>query len=92
MSVHRAVECLSRGDLLCVASVIRDVVESSIRSLESAYANALDMIVTGTVMIADDIADLGRLDRPHHWIWGVILVVVGIVVLALVLLRLFLPV
>jgi hypothetical protein len=92
MSVHRAVECLSRGDLLCVAVAIRDAVESSIRSLESAYANALDMIVTGTAMIADDIADLGKLDRPHHWIWGVILVVVGIVVLALVLLWLFAPV
>jgi arginyl-tRNA--protein-N-Asp/Glu arginylyltransferase len=92
MSVHRAVECLSRGDLLCVASAIRDVVESSIRSLESAYANAIDMIVTGTVMIADDIADLGKLDRPHHWIWGVVLVIVGVVVLALVLLLLFLPV
>jgi len=91
MSVHRAVECLSRGDLLCAASAIRDVVESSIRSLESAYANALDMIVTGTAMIADDIADLGKLDRPHHWIWGVVLVVVGVVVLALVLLWLFPP-
>jgi len=91
MSVHRVVECISRGDLLCVAVAIRDIVESSIRSLESAYANVLDMIVTGTTMIADDIADFGRLDRPHHWLWGVILVVAGVVALALILLWLFLP-
>jgi len=91
MSVHRAVECLSRGDVAGFISAVKDLVESSTRSLESAYANAVDMVATGLAMIADDILDFGKLDRLHHWLLGLILVIVGIVVLLVVIVLLFLP-
>jgi hypothetical protein len=89
MSVHRAVESLSRGDIAGFISAVKDLVDSSIKSVENAYANAVDMVTTGLAMIADDILDFGKLDRPHHWLWGLILVVVGIVVLLVVVVLLF---
>jgi hypothetical protein len=91
MSVHKAVECLSRGDVAGFISAVKDLIESSAKSLESAYANAVDMVTTGLAMVADDILDFGKLDRLHHWLLGLILVIVGIVVLLVVIVLLFAP-
>jgi hypothetical protein len=91
MSVHKAVECLSRGDVAGFMLAVKDLIESSAKSLESAYANAVDMVTTGLAMIADDILDFGKLDRLHHWLLGLILVIVGIVVLLVVIALLFTP-
>jgi hypothetical protein len=44
------------------------------------------MITTGAAMIVDDIADFPRLDRPHHWLWGLIFIIVGIVIMTIAML------
>lgn len=49
---------------------------------------AAEALALGLSMIADDARDLGRLDRPHHWLWGLLLAALGAALLALPLIPL----
>jgi hypothetical protein len=82
---------IARGDVVSFVKHLRELVESSIRSVENAIYNAVDMIASGVAMVMDDVRDFGRVDRPHHWIWGFVLALVGAVVLAVALYFLFKP-
>jgi len=31
----------------------------------------------GVMLVQDDIKDVGKLDRPHHWQWGTLLYVLS---------------
>jgi hypothetical protein len=83
LSWHEVVECISRWDLVCVGNKVKDIIVSSVNSVRDAAIHAIDMVATGAAMIADDIADFPRLDRPHHWLWGLIFVIIGVVIVAL---------
>jgi hypothetical protein len=74
--------------MVCVATKVKDIILSSIRSVKDSIIYAIDMMATGAAMIADDIADFPRLDRPHHWIWGLIFIIVGIVIITIAMLML----
>lgn len=88
MSWHEVVNCFSRGDLVCVGNKVKDIIVSSIRSARDAAIHAIDMMATGAAMIMDDIADFPRLDRPHHWMWGLLFIIMGIVIIAIAVLML----
>jgi hypothetical protein len=47
-------------------------------------------IVSGIVLLFDDISDFGRVDRPHHYHWGILLLIGGALLLAMGLARLIL--
>jgi len=51
-------------------------------------------LVSGVVLLFDDVKDFGDLSRPHHYMWGILLVVGGVMVLgvgfARVVLKLYL--
>jgi hypothetical protein len=82
MSITTAIECLSRANILCFANSLRAAIESSIRDPVNAFISAIDALSAGASMLIDDIMDVGKFDRVHHWMWGVILIIVGIIVLA----------
>jgi hypothetical protein len=86
LSWHEVADCLSRWDLVCVANKVKDIIVSSATSARDSIIHAIDMITTGAAMIVDDIADFPRLDRPHHWLWGLIFIIVGIVIMAIAML------
>jgi len=50
-------------------------------------------LVAGAVLLFDDVSDFGKLDRPHHYFWGILLLIGGAIILGLtfvrVVLRLF---
>jgi hypothetical protein len=85
MSITTAVDCLSRGDFACFANSVRSTVESFINDPVGAVANAIDAISAGASMIVDDIMDFGMLDRVHHWLVGLIVLVLGIIALVVVI-------
>jgi hypothetical protein len=88
VSITAAIECLSRGDIACFANSLRAAVESSIKDPVNAFISAIDAISSGASMLIDDIMDFGRFDRPHHWMWGIVLIVVGIIALVVVVILL----
>ena len=47
-------------------------------------------IVSGIVLLFDDVSDFGRVDRPHHYHWGILLLIGGALLLAMGLARLIL--
>jgi len=38
-------------------------------------------IVSGVVLLFDDVRDFGDLSRPHHYMWGILLIVGGAIAL-----------
>jgi hypothetical protein len=90
MSWYEIIDSISRGDYVSAAYRIKDIVMSSIKDVSNAYSNAVDMISAGMAMLIDDIKDFPRLDRPHHWIWGIILMIVGVIVLIIAIVLLIL--
>jgi len=58
----------------------------STKSLDEAIYSSLNMLTAGFSMLLDDIKDLGKVDRPHHWMWGLMLAVAGATLLGLLLL------
>lgn len=38
-------------------------------------------LVSGVVLLFDDVRDFGDLSRPHHYIWGILLFVGGVIAL-----------
>jgi len=89
--ISDVIDSLARGDTISFMREIKRVVVSSIRSAEDAVYNAIDMLTSGVAMVADDIKDFGKLDRPHHWLWGIILAVAGIIMLGVALYFLLKP-
>jgi len=89
--ISDVIDSLARGDTISFMREIKRVVESSIRSAEDAIYNAIDMLTSGVAMVVDDIKDFGKLDRPHHWLWGVILAIAGIIMLGVALYFLLKP-
>ena len=80
--VREALEALAEGrwdELVKALSSIR------ISTWEDAVAAAVDAIASGASMLLDDARDLGRLDRPHHWLWGLALVLAGTLILPLLI-------
>jgi drug/metabolite transporter (DMT)-like permease len=47
-------------------------------------------IVSGVILLFDDISDFGKVDRPHHYHWGILLLIGGALLLAIGLARLIL--
>jgi hypothetical protein len=86
MSLTAAVECLARGDVAGFINNVRTSIEAFASDPVSAMTNAIDAVATGASMIVDDIADLGRFDRVHHWHWGLLLLVLGLVAIAVAVL------
>ena len=85
MSWRATVECLASRNIACAVDNIRQIIKASMSSIHDAYFHAMDMIATGTAMLMDDIADFGKTDRPHHWMWGLILAVAGALLVAVIL-------
>jgi phosphoglycerol transferase MdoB-like AlkP superfamily enzyme len=90
MTLAKAIKCLADGDISCFIHTLKDIASSSTKSLSDAYSNAIDMITTGMAMFIDDIMDFPKTDRPHHWMWGLILVIAGIIILILAAVFIFL--
>jgi len=88
VSITTAIECLSKANIPCFANSLRAVVESSIKDPTNAFISAVDALSAGASMLIDDIMDVGRFDRIHHWMWGVLLIIVGIIVLIVVVILL----
>jgi len=40
-------------------------------------------LATGAVLLFDDVGDFGEVDRPHHWQWGILLILLAVVVIAI---------
>jgi len=38
-------------------------------------------IVSGVVLLFDDVRDFGDLSRPHHYMWGILLIIGGAIAL-----------
>ena len=38
-------------------------------------------LVSGVVLLFDDVRDFGDLSRPHHYMWGILLIVGGAIAL-----------
>jgi hypothetical protein len=86
VSLADAVESFGRGDWGALASAVADIIRRALRSVEEAYAAAIDAITTGFAMIIDDVKDIGLLDRLHHWIIGLVILFVGVIALILIFL------
>jgi len=44
-------------------------------------------MIVGAVLLFDDVSDFGKLDRPHHYFWGILLLIGGAIVLGLAFMR-----
>ena len=44
-------------------------------------------LVSGTILLFDDVKDFGDLSRPHHYMWGILLIIGGAMALAVGLLN-----
>lgn len=75
----------SQGAGGALASVA-DAVYRSLWDAGEAVANLLEAIASGVAMALHDAADFGLLDRLHHWLIGVVLVVAALLALILALL------
>ena len=38
-------------------------------------------LVSGVVLLFDDVRDFGDLSRPHHYMWGILLIIGGAIAL-----------
>lgn len=47
-------------------------------------------LVAGAVLLFDDVSDFGKLDRVHHYFWGILLIIGGALILGLALARVIL--
>lgn len=47
-------------------------------------------IVSGVVLLFDDVSDFGKVNRPHHYHWGILLLIGGALLLAMGLAKLIL--
>ena len=45
----------------------------------------ISTLIGGIFMLFDDVKDFGRIERLHHWQYGVILVVLGAITIAIAL-------
>jgi hypothetical protein len=81
VSLASALEAFARGDLRGLATALAGYLAEGLAGTESAFVAAVDALATGLAMVADDLADLGRLDRLHHWLVGLLLVAVAIIAL-----------
>jgi len=43
---------------------------------------SLMLLGTGTHLFLDDLTDFPDLSRPHHWQYGLILIIIGLLILA----------
>jgi hypothetical protein len=80
--VGEALEALAAGrwdDFARALSRIR------LDSWEDAASVLADAIASGASMLVEDARDLGRTDRPHHWVWGALLVAAGTLLLPLLI-------
>lgn len=80
--VREALEALARGRWDELARVLSNL---RVETWEDAVAAAVDAIASGASILLDDARDLGRLDRPHHWLWGLALVLAGMLILPLLI-------
>jgi hypothetical protein len=80
--VREALEALAQGRW---DEFVKSVSSIKINTWEDAVTATMDAIASGTSILLDDIRDLGRLDRPHHWIWGLLLVLAGIFLLPILI-------
>ena len=69
------------------AGAVASIIHASLKDLDNALATALDTLATGYTMLADDIHDLGLFDRIHHWIIGLVILILGLIILILVVLK-----
>ena len=77
---------ISKGDVSTAMVRLVDLVRDVARGSEDIPSVLADMVVTGASMIVDDIKDVGKFDRIHHWHWGLILFIVGVVMLVILML------
>ena len=77
--LDEALAFFSAGDIAGLATKVAEIAFKGLGDMGVAVAEAVDMMATGLSMIVDDIKDLGRLDRIHHWLWGVLLLVGGFI-------------
>jgi len=80
-------DLIVRQDVRKFMETILSIIRSSLKDLDNALATALDTLATGYMMLADDIHDLGLFDRLHHWIIGMVILIIGLVILILVVLK-----
>ncbi len=40
-------------------------------------------LVSGVVLLFDDVRDFGDLSRPHHYMWGILLIIGGAIAFAI---------
>ena len=77
---------ISKGDVSTAIVKLVDLVRDVVRGSEDMPGVLADMVVTGASMIIDDIKDVGKFDRIHHWMYGVVLFIVGMVMLVILML------
>jgi len=44
-------------------------------------------LVSGVVLLFDDVRDFGDLSRPHHYMWGILLIIGGAIALIVAFVR-----
>jgi hypothetical protein len=47
-------------------------------------------LVSGVILLFDDVSDFGKVDRPHHYHWGILLLIGGALLLTMGFVRLIL--
>ena len=47
-------------------------------------------LVAGTVLLFDDVSDFGEVNRVHHYFWGILLIIGGVLILGFALARVIL--
>ena len=76
---------VARGDPVAIAKAIEDIVVTAMGGYSQLFATAIEILTTGFTMLADDIKDLGRFDRLHHWQYGLITLIAGLIILLVAL-------
>lgn len=79
------IRMLAEGDPSAVEAAA-SLVRRALERVEERVAAAVEAIASGAAMVLHDAADLGLLDRVHHWIIGLLLLILALVALLVSLL------
>ena len=79
--VNTVINYILDGKYDLATAKLYTIVKTSLENIYNAFNNAVDTLTTGVSMIMDDIKDVGKIDRIHHWMIGLILVVIAVIIL-----------
>lgn len=77
---------IARRDPVLIARAIEDIAFSLMGGLSNLFALGIEALTTGFTAFSDDIKDIWRFDRVHHWLIGLAILIAGIVILIISLL------